>query len=363
MRLLAKILTVNLLLSCAYSQSRAMESLITDPRGLEEVIVCSQNLENYGTFKQVRARSPGKTAEDVKRKTSELVSRMIKAKCDVIAVQEILGEKKEDAELAIQQIAQELRFQSNRFFDYIIGDAVEGPLRVGFLVAKDRASIESSLSYIKVELPTLASQQKPRVFPRPPLEIQILVKPKGESVARTVVLVNMHLKSKAGGKNDPTGLAWETARMEMAEGLRRIIELRMKQSLASAEIPLIILGDRNSDFDSATARILEGSLSLKEFQGEAPCRLSKNGVPLCQPGYQKAQKFFSVLSLDPEVRGTGGTFTFKGDKSWLDEILLPQSSLPHAWSQFDREGNYNSGIVAEPEDASDHALVWVGLNW
>lgn len=340
-----------------------MESLITDPRGPEELIVCSQNLENYGTFKQIRSRSPGKTLEDVKRRTSELVSRMTKAKCDVIAVQEIFGEKKEDSEPGILQLVQELRLQTNRMFDHILGDAVEGPLRVGFLVAKDRASIESSLSYTKVELPTLTPQQAPRVFPRPPLEIQIQVKPRGESVSRNVVLVNMHLKSKAGGKNDPTGLAWETARMEMAEGLRRIIELRMKHSLATAETPLIILGDRNSDFDSASARILEGSLSLKEFQGEAPCRLSKNGVPLCQPGVQKAQKFFSVLSLDPEVRGIGGTFVFKGDKSWLDEILLPQSSLPHAWSQFDREGNYNTGIISQPADASDHALVWVGLNW
>lgn len=340
-----------------------MESLITDPRGQEELIICSQNLEIYGTFKQIRSRSPGKTLEDVRRKTSELVSRMTKAKCDVIAVQEVLGDKKEESELAMQQLVQELRLQTNRIFDFILGDTAEGPLRVGFLVAKDRCSIESSLSYTKVELPTLSPQQKPRVFPRPPLEIQIQVKPRGESVARNVVLVNMHLKSKAGGKDDPTGLGWETARMEMAEGLRRIIELRMKQSLASAETPIVILGDRNADFDSASARILEGSLSLKEFQGEAPCRLSKNGVPLCQPGFQKPQKFFSVLSLDPEVRGIGGTFVFKGDKSWLDEILLPQSSLPHAWSQFDREGNYNSGIIFLPEDASDHALVWVGLNW
>jgi hypothetical protein len=72
---------------------------------------------------------------------------------------------------------------------------------------------------------------------------------------------------------------------------------------------------------------------------------------------------FSVLTSNPATKGLPGTFTFKDEYSWLDDILLPAESLPFAWETAVSEGRYSSGVMYTPKDASDHALVWVKLNW
>jgi hypothetical protein len=126
---------------------------------------------------------------------------------------------------------------------------------------------------------------------------------------------------------------------------------------------LIVLGDRNSNFDTASARILEGTLALKHFQEEGGCRLSKRGVPLCKQGTALPQRLFSVLLGDPQTKLQPGTFRFKKEYSWLDDILMPLESLRYTWRSFDNSESYDCGVVNEPGLASDHALVYVKLNW
>ena len=126
---------------------------------------------------------------------------------------------------------------------------------------------------------------------------------------------------------------------------------------------LLVLGDRNSNFDSASAKILDGILSLKQFQGSAPCRLSKRGAPLCKAGAAQPQKLFSVLTSDPRTKERQGTYHYKGIYSWIDDILMPASALPFAWEGPTSTGKYDSGVLYEPSAASDHALIWVRLNW
>ncbi|MCO6429829.1 MAG: hypothetical protein J5J00_03130 [Deltaproteobacteria bacterium] len=334
----------------------------SDPRGAAELTICSQNLNNYGTPAATAARL-GLTKEEFDKKQSALVSRFKRAGCDVIAVQEVVAKSQLAGDKVLQQLASALKEVTHRKFEVKTGSSNDSNLRNGFLVASDRAEIVNALSYSKVELPKISEKQKPRFFSRGPLEIQLTVKSRGGTEAKTVTLINLHFKSQSGGRGDPTGLEWETHRMEMSEALRRIIESRHKGALARGDSILVVLGDRNSNFDLASSRILEGGLILQHFQGEAPCRLSKRGVPLCQENVNLPQILFSVLREDRQTRYLTGTFHYKGTYSWLDDILLPAESLRTAWERYDIEGDYNSGVLFTPEAASDHALVWVKLNW
>lgn len=335
-----------------------------DPRGPAELTVCSQNLENYGIFSEAAARTAGFTQADLAKKEEALGIRFAKTKCDVIAVQELLGKTAVTAQAGIEQLAKVAHEYTGRIFDMRVGETNDQVSREAFLVARDRAEILTSLSYARVELPKIAEdKQKPRLFSRGPLEIQIRVNGLEESKERLVSLINLHFKSKAGSSKDPTQLEWETYRMEQAEALRRIIEHRHASSFDSAATPLIVLGDRNADTLLASAKILMGNLTLASFQGGGACRLGKQGTPLCQAGVALPQILFSVLTLDPQTKLLHGTFTYKKEYSWLDDILLPTESLPLAWQNPGIAGDFNSGVVYSPSEASDHAMVWVTLNW
>jgi predicted extracellular nuclease len=351
--------------AAASSQAQSRTNLLNpadDPRGPAELTVCSQNLENYGSYDDAHPRT-GISKDDYDSKEEALVKRFAVAHCDVIAAQEILAKGEDEALKALSHLADLLRAKTNRFFDVKTGYSSDKMLRVGFLVAKDRAEILNYLSYARLELPRLTENEKPRDFSRGPLEIQLQVKPLGESTAKNVTLVNFHFKSRRGGQDDPAGLEWETFRMEMAEALRRIVTNRHARTLYSGSSILLLLGDRNSHFDTASAKILEGALTLNSFKGDGACRLSKRGVPLCQAGVAQPQKFFSVLVGDPQTKLQPGTERFKNVYSWIDDILMPAESLPFAWERFDSTADYSSGVVYEPKNASDHAMVWVKLNW
>ena len=336
---------------------------VVDPRGGAELVVCSQNLKDFGSYRDSKVRDKTLTVARFQKKLEALAQRFERASCDAIALQEILGRDELTASEGLVLLIDELKRRTNRVFDYRIGASNDALIRNGFLVAKERAEIVNYVSYSNVELPKLMDQQKPRFFPRGPVEIQIEVKPSGESPAKTVTLVNFHFKSRAGAQGDAAGLEWETYRMEMSEAIRRIVENRHSQNFASGESLLLVLGDRNSNFDTATAKILEGVLTLKHFQTNGPCRLSKRGVPLCQGHSALQQKLFSVLTMDPRIRTTPGTFQMKGVYSWLDDILMPAESLRFALRDPYVESQYDAGTIFDPKEASDHALVYVRLNW
>ena len=350
--------------SISFAQARTnVLTSMHDPRAEAELTICTQNLANYGAMAAIRERVAGMTEEALNEKEAALVKRFVGAQCDVIAVQELLGKDDLEAGETLRHLALLIRRRTNRLFDVKAGSSVDGNLHTGFLVARDRAEIVNYVSYAKVELPKLTPKEKPRFFSRGPLEIQIDVKPRGESIHKTLSLVVFHFKSRAGAAQDPTGLEWETYRMSEAEALRRIIENRHARSFASSETLLVLLGDRNSNFDTASTKILEGVLSLQSFQDKGPCRLSKRGVPLCQSGIAMPQRLFSVLTLDPQTKQLPGTFDNKGTYSWIDEIAMPQESLRFAESVIDGSGDYESGVIYEPKAASDHAMPYVRLNW
>ncbi len=334
-----------------------------DPRGPADLTICSQNLKLFGTLDEVKRRNPRFTEGELRQKVDDLVRRFHVVRCDVIALQEVLAKNQAEGEAALKPLIEALRARSGRSFEARVGPPGDGGMALGFLVAQDRASVLNMLSYARVELPKLTPKQRPRIFSRTPLEVQLSVKSREGDLTKVVTVVNFHLKSKRGGEGDPTGLEWETFRMEMAEGFRKIIEVRHQDAFASGSSILVVLGDRNSDFDVASAKILEGSLNLASFQQEGGCRVSKRGVPVCQSGKSMPQRLFSVVTSNSEVATYPGTFEYKGEYSWLDDILMPAESLPYAWVSPSSEAKYNSGVVSQPQGASDHSMVWAKLNW
>ena len=337
-------------------------SVGADSRGPFDLTICSQNLHNFGLLTELKVRGVKETATSLAERADQLATRFIKASCDVLVAQEIVAKTEGAAAEGLSMLADAISSKNGKHYVVKVGPISEGNLSLGFLVAKDRADVVNLTSYDKVELPRLSSKQRPRLFARGPLEIQLIARSVESNISKTVTIVNMHLKSKHGSDGDVAGLEWETYRMEMAEALRRIVEKRHARSFASGQSILIIAGDRNSDFDSASARILEGTVTLKSFQEEGGCRLSKRGVPLCKAETTFPQRLFSALT--PSRIGSGiGSFHFKNEWSWLDDLVMPGESLPFAWRTPTSEGDYESGVILEPVGASDHGLVYMRLNW
>ncbi len=350
-----------------FAQTRSdLSSHSFDSRGSPELTLCSQNLELFSGPPLRKKMKDGTLAppdEVYLNKEAALLARFVEAKCDVIAVQELLGREPLQAHKALDALANALLRRTGRTFATEVGETNDNTLRVGFLVAKDRAEILNSITYRKVLLPPIDDSQKPRQFTRAPLELQLSVKGQDGAPSKTIGVVNIHFKSKSSSQADPVGVQWETARMEMAEGLRRIIGERYKKTIPTGEIPLIIMGDRNSGPERASAKILEGVLLLQDFKGEAKCRLSKGGSPLCQKDSLKPQLFFSVLTSDPQTSLTKGTYTYNKVYSWIDDILMPASTLGLARVQSETEGDYDVGVISNYAEASDHALIFTRLNW
>ncbi len=334
-----------------------------DPRGEFELTVCSQNLQNYGRLKDAARRIKGLDEAGLLEKRSDLVRRFHEAGCDVIALQELIGGNEQYAKESLEELVAMLQYRTNRWFDIYLSPSNDKALRLGYLVARDTATLRGMTSYRAVELPKISETQKPRLFSRGPFEIRLQVNGKDGASSRLVKLVTFHFKSRAFNSQDGAELEWETYRMEMAEALRTIVLNRHQSSLEGDGSLVILLGDRNSHFDTASAKILSGELTLRSFQGTAPCRLSKRGVPLCKPGNANPPTFTSVLTTDPEVKQTAGSYLYEKTFSWLDDILIPTSQLPFAFSKDGIEGNYESGVISKHEKASDHSLVYVRLNW
>ena len=334
---------------------------VTDTRK-DSLTLCTQNLKNYGGEKPIVIKGKSHEAEPSDKEVA-LAKRFIAAHCDIIAVQELLGATDEKAIAAIERLAGIVSAKTKRSFAYATGDGSDNGQRNAFLVANDKATIINTVTYRKLLLPKVDDNQKPRQFARAPLELQLTVKSgEGDRSPKNISILDFHFKSKSGAQGDPAALQWETYRMEMAEGLRRVFGDRYQRQMASNE-PVILLGDRNSHFDTASAKILEGELTLDDFKGKARCRLSKRGSPLCQEGAQKPVTFFSVITNDPQTGSLPGTFVFNKVFSFLDEILVNPSALPMFRTLPDRDGDYDSGIISSFKDASDHALAWARLHW
>ncbi len=325
-----------------------------------QVTVCTQNLHNYGLYSATKGRQAKINREDFVFKEKSLIKRFSDVDCDIIAFQELLGNDKSSKE-AIKNLSDNLKSYTGKSFDYYIGRSNDKFSRVGFLVAKNKVKVLNTFSYSKRELPKLLKEERPRYFTRGPFEINLEVKKVDEKFV-TLTIITFHFKSQSGGYKDPAKLNWEILRMQSAEGLRQIAEEKVKNNDSKKENILILLGDRNSNFTSSSSKILDGTYLLSDFS-KSFCMVSKKGIPICKEKIEKVPKFISVLTNDPEALMGQGSYIYKKQYSWLDEILISASKDSYALENKNYTNNYDSGVFRKYENASDHALGFVRLHF
>ncbi len=314
----------------------------------QKLTICSQNLHNFGAERGPAIREVRATL---------LSERIAKAKCDIVAVQELTAKRMDHAKSVCNKLIEKLANQTNSKWECVIGDLGEGQHRLAFLFKTKNLSVTEAISHINAPIPKLSKIDKPSTFQRPPLEAVFQFK--SQKISRRLAIFNIHLKSKSGGEKDPTSLKWEIQRMEQAEAIR---SLALNRSVKS-QIPVLIAGDRNSNFNSPTAKILTGELTLKDFSELAPCRVTSKLIPVCKRDVIKPPFFVSPIILDKSNLSIGGTFSYKKKLEFLDDILIDVKSLGLVQKHHFSLKEFNSGILFEPSEASDHALVWVRLSF
>jgi len=119
-----------------------------------------------------------------------------------------------------------------------------------------------------------------------------------------------------------------------------------------------VLGDRNSEPDDASAKILSGARVLDDFRDN--CRVDETLAPRCERQQQRAPQFRGLLeALSQEQGNIVGTYRYRGREEIIDEILIRRSD----WNVFSRNEQLMAGVQGSFRQGSDHKLVWSELNW
>lgn len=322
-------------------------------RAPEQLTICSQNLANYGLPEEVARRVTSKKGVSLELREKLLVERFRRAGCQIIAVQEVVGQTAKAARAGLERLATQLSLATTRRFVPFLGEANSGDVRVGFLVSTEQLIVERAVSYAGALLPQLERGERFQRLSRGPLVVQV------RWGKRRITLVAIHLKSKYGGGRDPSRLQFELLRMQMAEHIRLLAEAHFASELIGDHEWFIVLGDRNSRPESASNRILRGDASLSDFRSTGGCIVSKGGESICagEP-HPREPRFDSVLVrrfIEGEAKGT---YQFRERFEWIDDILINRWALRPAIQQGETP---RTQVVWEPKGASDHALVAVTL--
>lgn len=295
------------------------------------------------------------TPKKLATKKRALISRFIEANCDLIAVQEILAKGEAAAAGVLEQFGRELGYAAKRNFYARVGRSNDRTLHLGFLVDSTLFQILEVRSHHRSPLPKLSKFDKVRYFSRGPLEIQVKLRSGGQK-SPPLSLFTFHFKSKSGrARPDYSGYQFETLRVRMAEGLRRLAVDRGGSAV------VILLGDRNSDHGSATDDILTGERTLEDYQIYDGCKIAKDGQSLCEKSSGRSEKFVSVLTEDPDTAHLG-SYVYRSKSSWLDDILISAEHEHLALEKEKKPRDYDSGATTRYPEASDHALVRVKLS-
>ncbi|MBL7662258.1 hypothetical protein JNK13_05845 [bacterium] len=326
---------------------------LADQRGTAELRICSQNLHNFKVFER-------KQYEREATKLKALVERMTTAQCDVIGVQEVGSPSYRLALKNLEALASQLQKTSGDSYKAVVAESIRSPITVGFLVREKAATITGTIDYSKQVLPKLSVLGKPHTGNRGPLLLRLKVPGKNQKPSRPVSLITIHFKSRHDGFKDRSGTNFETLRMEMAEGVRQLAENEVK-NLDSSGI-VLILGDRNSEEDSAAAQILTGKLLLSDFQSPQHCLLTRDQDANCNPRIDRTPKFVPIFAEKKKrISGSGfGSIRYNGRVTLIDEILIEAADRDLFTGQDRQLSGDFIGIFGK---GSDHKLLVSELNW
>lgn len=322
---------------------------------VETVRFCSQNLQRFGQKKKKEIQKHQKQKEF-------LITRMVRARCSVVALQEIYLNKQGSGEEPMKELVASLQARTGRSFSYYIGKSRDKYIANGFIVAQDIGEIKHIESYSNKSLPKIKSYSPPRYFSRGPVMLELKLNQglvEKLHLPSTVIIYTMHFKSKHSGWKDPAKTMFEISRMEMAAGLR---ELAFAKARSLTEDSLILLmGDRNNHIGSASVEVMTGELQLEDFDRGAGCIVDKDLAPQCSGVATRAQQLVPLFEYrrehDPRWKA-GGSHKYRGKEQLLDEIFVRPADIN--WVQRPG-GQLSIGFEGQFFKGSDHKLIWVEL--
>ncbi len=328
------------LLACQYRREPNVEK-----SNSQKLTICSQNLNNFGYFSN-KDRYFGRKEVFLKQKTS-LVKRLLDSKCDIVAVQEVLGNSIFNAKKSLSLLTEEITDKSGRLFDFKIGEVNDRRRFLGFMYAVDKFKYKKDNSYFRTYLPKREKLDPSAGFSRGPFRLDL----EHRQTGKDFTFITFHFKSKSSKSGiDYSGYSWELPRMRMAQGLNNILD-KLQNELQNTQI--IVLGDRNSEHFSASAKILQGELNLNEFKSNGGCHLKKSGKFDCK---LKSEAHYE--SLLERSNKKIATYYYKNKPEWIDDIFVPKNSIEKLRGvEFS-----SSGVSFKNKNASDHGLLWVSLS-
>ena len=327
-------------------------------KNFRSIGICTQNLQRLGSSKRSIDNKKGE------KQLNYLVSRMKRANCDIIALQEVYGRNKSEAMLLLEKIGDELNIRSGKDFAVFLGESFDEEIRNGFLVAEDVGKVIEVKDFLKKDLPKLQPLGPAQHFGRGPLGLLIELASEVKQAASVpmperLFVINIHFKSQSGSWNDASGLRFETVRMEMAAGIRDEVEKAAKQY--GSKTALIVLGDKNSDYNSASSSILSGELELGNFTKNSLCSVDETLIPVCRFKKKNEADMISLFGIakdkSPEP-SKFGSYMYKKHYNLLDDIFVKKDFK----SLFIRsDGTIAVGFKGTLNKGSDHLLLWAEL--
>jgi len=328
--------------------------------GIKSLTVCSQNLNNFGLESRSRKSKNKKSNKNRSKRRkgaqlNHLVNRIIEAKCDLVAVQELTGKNHKLSLGRLRVLSKALTKIDGRNYKVFAGPSRDDRIRNGFILASDVAEKIDTESLIDDNLPGFRRNDRPARFSRGPYILKFRVPGSDEKLA----LINVHFKSKASSYKDKTKTKFELLRMRMAAKVSDEAESLLKDGYV-----VMVAGDFNSRRESSSLDILSGELELSRFsvgRDEASCRVDKRLESQCR-NVKAQQSLVPVLANAIENKqkiGGTGSYRYKGQQELIDDILIDRKSL----SLMKSGGKFNAGLQGSFGKGSDHKLVWARLEF
>lgn len=391
------------------------QSLFKDRRGEKELRLCSVDFNGYGNFTDVKKILRDKAPASVGKRGRELLEAIVQARCDLVAAQGLIGQGIGRLEAAVDVFAKKLSKRTKNDWRYLVGGAQSKNGFEGFLYRVQLITVMEMVTHDDKILPETAIAQI-ETFPRPPLQLSIRVRGKGKSEPRVLEIFNVNFSG------NPEGDLQESGRMILAEGVRQIVDFLQGVAARTEKSIFIVVGQRVSGRRSPTARILEGTLRLSDFNEGGKCSLvpqHKNMSASCSDALNRplnlspllensfaerkttwkeisqrwreikeaqaeeaslalaaaaedgenapeeaagdeAQESDAAQGLAPEAVDDP---TKKAERGMCSDIYMFPKDLKIAWRKHYTPGRYMVGTEAADNGLKDCPLVWVDLNW
>ena len=324
--------------------------LIISNSSLAEARICTQNLFNFGKFEAVQKRLK-KSKSQLELQELALAKRIIDARCELVAVQEVISRTPKEAEETLQILSDRIFKLTKKRFGVISGKSNDPLAKLGYLYRKDLFKINFSKSYSYYLLPHITKHDKNRYFSRGPLRIDIDYLPSNTKLS----IFTFHFKSVASYHSyDSSGYRYEYDRIQMAQGL---FDIASEVSRSRPDNIIVLLGDRNSSGDSASGQVLSGEINLNYFTQKV-CQLSESSMAYCPKSAIEKSTFFSLINKDPDV-ALRQKMTMK-KYSFIDDLLISTKDLDYA-REKNKNNDYQVDFIKPDLKASDHPLFFVDL--